>query len=261
MSLIRLSRPLARHRIHLSAPVRCLDPHSTSLRHLATVGPLNDTDGSPTDVPTVNTQQLSQLKRPERGGQDLAHRHSRLERAVRGKTQYGREILDLQEQQEQRRSQDNVPYTAQENIGQASTNVGQKNQRIFKGFVIPEPPKPPAEDECCMSGCAVCVYDLYDEARHDYIQALENLRDQLDDMGVPEHEWPPDIRRERPPPEPAARPDVILSAFEQFEKALREKKERERRQAEAQVRAGKTSTGGERKEGSVLGSEGQYTAS
>ncbi|KAJ2955553.1 hypothetical protein NUW54_g14729 [Trametes sanguinea] len=89
--------------------------------------------------------------------------------------------------------------------------------------------------QCCMSGCAVCVYDLYDEARNDYIQAVDNIRANLDKMGVPEDEWPPDLRRKQPPPEPSARPDVILSAFEQLEKQLREKKERERREARSRA--------------------------
>ncbi|KAI0371235.1 hypothetical protein BV20DRAFT_1017200 [Pilatotrama ljubarskyi] len=255
MSLLRLSRPLARHRHCIPDCVRCLDTHSTLSRWLATAGPLNDPEVSPANAPTVNSEQLSHLKGSVRGGQDLTNRHQRLERSVRGKTQYGREILDLQEQK--RSEQQDVPYTHEENTRQANTNTGQKTQRIFKGYVIPEPPKPPAEDECCMSGCAVCVYDLYEEARQDYIQALDNLRDNLDEMGVPEDEWPPDIRRQQSVPEPANRPDVVLSAFEQFERALKEKKERERRQAQG---AGKSGTSGDM-EGTAARSEGQYTAS
>ncbi|OSD08206.1 hypothetical protein PYCCODRAFT_1402464 [Trametes coccinea BRFM310] len=249
MSLARLSRPLTRHSDHSVTLLRCLGGHSASIRALTTAGPLSDTEDSPAVSPPVDTQQLSQLKWPERGGQDLSQRHDRLERAVRGKTEIGRHILDLLEQQHQS-SQEQAPYTEEEHTLQTSTNVGRKQQRIFKGFVIPDPPKPPADDECCMSGCAVCVYDLYDEARHDYIQAVDNIRANLDKMGVPEDEWPPDIRRKQPPPEPSARPDVILSAFEQLEKQLREKKERERREAIAQ--------GGE---GATNRVEGQYTAS
>lgn len=74
-----------------------------------------------------------------------------------------------------------------------------------------------------MSGCAVCVYDLYDEARQDYVQALDNLHTNLDKMGVPEDQWPADIRRTLDSPQPAKRADVVLSAFEQFEKALKDK--------------------------------------
>ena len=38
-----------------------------------------------------------------------------------------------------------------------------------------------------MSNCAVCVYDLYDEARQDYVQALDKLRLNLEKKGVPIH--------------------------------------------------------------------------
>ncbi|KAL1952200.1 hypothetical protein VTO73DRAFT_1349 [Trametes versicolor] len=96
-------------------------------------------------------------------------------------------------------------------------------QRISKGFVILQRPKPPAEDKCCMSGCVIRVYDLYDEALQDYVQALGKLHANLDKMGVPEDQWPADIRRTPDSPQPAKRADVVLSAFEQFEKALKEK--------------------------------------
>lgn len=82
--------------------------------------------------------------------------------------------------------------------------------------------------ECCMSGCAVCVYDLYDEARTDYIQAIEKIRADLIGMSVPEHEWPPDIRsgpqdaQSNPTPKTAS----VLSAFEQLELALKAKREK-----------------------------------
>lgn len=33
--------------------------------------------------------------------------------------------------------------------------------RIVRGVEIPIRPPPPESDECCMSGCARCVYDLY----------------------------------------------------------------------------------------------------
>ena len=33
--------------------------------------------------------------------------------------------------------------------------------RVVRGVEIPLRPPPPASDECCMSGCARCVYDLY----------------------------------------------------------------------------------------------------
>ncbi|KAI0827117.1 hypothetical protein BC628DRAFT_1371007 [Trametes gibbosa] len=225
MSLLRLSRRLAQRRIHIRNCLPCSTLHDTSARSLATVGPLHEPEASQANVPAVNTQQLSQLKRPNRGGQDLSKRYERLERSLRGKAAYDCEILDLTVQHSSH--QDDVLYTSTEGTRKASTHSGQKTQRIFKGYIIPEPPKPPAEDECCMSGCAVCVYDLYDEARQDYLKALDKVRANLTQMGVSEDKWPSDIQRKQRPSEPPKRSDVILSAFEQFEKTLREKRERE----------------------------------
>ena len=77
-----------------------------------------------------------------------------------------------------------------------------------------------------MSGCAVCVYDLYDEARNDYIHALDKIRIGLKEMDIPQSEWPPDIRLEGETSSLApSKPNVALSAFEQFEMALKAKKE------------------------------------
>ena len=79
-----------------------------------------------------------------------------------------------------------------------------------------------------MSGCAVCVYDLYDEARKDYMHAIGNIRSELTKMGVPETEWPADIRTDWQGGQtsPVSKPNVSLSAFEQLELALRTKREK-----------------------------------
>ena len=36
----------------------------------------------------------------------------------------------------------------------------------------PQPPDKPLPQECCESGCPICVYDLYAEALEGYRQAL-----------------------------------------------------------------------------------------
>jgi Oxidoreductase-like protein, N-terminal len=36
----------------------------------------------------------------------------------------------------------------------------------------PVPPVPPDPEDCCRSGCAVCVFDLYNEALERYEAAL-----------------------------------------------------------------------------------------
>ena len=80
-----------------------------------------------------------------------------------------------------------------------------------------------------MSGCAICVYDLYDEARQDYVKAMDHLRSQLTKIGVPETEWPADVRSDGQSEQttPATRTDVVLSAFEQLELALTAKQEKQ----------------------------------
>ena len=80
-----------------------------------------------------------------------------------------------------------------------------------------------------MSGCAVCVYDLYAAALEDYKHALEALRSALEARGVPEREWPVEVRRnDNAEAEQSARPtpqNVALSAFEELERSLRAKRE------------------------------------
>ncbi|QGZ39539.1 oxidoreductase family protein [Pseudoduganella flava] len=36
----------------------------------------------------------------------------------------------------------------------------------------PVPPLPPEPDDCCHSGCAVCVFDLYNDALERYEEQL-----------------------------------------------------------------------------------------
>lgn len=40
----------------------------------------------------------------------------------------------------------------------------------------PVPPAPPDPEDCCRSGCAVCVFDLYNEALERYEAALAAWR-------------------------------------------------------------------------------------
>lgn len=40
----------------------------------------------------------------------------------------------------------------------------------------PQPPQAPLPQECCESGCPICVYDLYAEAMEEYRQALAAWR-------------------------------------------------------------------------------------
>ncbi|KAG8698571.1 hypothetical protein FRC11_014336 [Ceratobasidium sp. 423] len=64
------------------------------------------------------------------------------------------------------------------------------------GIKIPQKPKPPESDECCMSGCAVCVYDLYLSALDDYKKEARAVRSQLRERSVPVDKWPEDLQEQ-----------------------------------------------------------------
>lgn len=66
---------------------------------------------------------------------------------------------------------------------------------VIRGVRIPQRPKPPESDECCMSGCAVCVYDLYLSSLDDYKHDLASARAQLRERSVPLSEWPEEARQ------------------------------------------------------------------
>ncbi|KAJ3544061.1 hypothetical protein NM688_g5783 [Phlebia brevispora] len=146
-------------------------------------------------------------KEPVRGGQNLTQRYQRLERSLRGKEAYGNQIQQLSEE-----SSTLLPLTSARRPSGA---------RTFMGYVVPEEPQPPGPEECCMSGCAICVQDLYIEALEEYKKAVESLRTSLKLLRVPEDEWPADIRTGRK--QPKVKKDVSLSAFEELERKLRER--------------------------------------
>ncbi|KAF9975769.1 hypothetical protein BGZ73_000440 [Actinomortierella ambigua] len=70
---------------------------------------------------------------------------------------------------------------------------------IHQGFKIPIKPTPPGSEDCCMSGCAVCVYDVYEEDRQIYKERLANVLKQMEDAGV------------SPPPELASKQTHVAS--------------------------------------------------
>lgn len=80
-----------------------------------------------------------------------------------------------------------------------------------------------------MSGCAVCVYDLYEETLKAYKEAIMSLQNSLSALDIPEDEWPSSIRHQSSG-EPSSldkRKEVILNAFEEMEKALKLKRQSE----------------------------------
>jgi hypothetical protein len=107
----------------------------------------------------------------------------------------------------------------------SSSHHGAQNPpNTIAGFVIPEEPIPPSDEECCMSGCAICVYDLYEESLEAYKESIVALRLSLSALSIPDSEWPDRIRTNTPTAK--KRQEVILDAFEEMERQLKEKKER-----------------------------------
>ncbi|KAF8879710.1 hypothetical protein BD779DRAFT_1446767 [Infundibulicybe gibba] len=160
------------------------------------------------------------MKHPVRGGQNLTQRYQTLERMLRGK----RALLEDMTQQAQ----------DQTVVSSSSTTTGPKPPPTitFHGLVIPKEPRAPDSDECCMSGCAICVYDLYNDALDTYTESLARVRGSLAAMRVPEAEWPPQLRAgaksEAGSGSGGSAGARSLSAFEELERALQEKREKER---------------------------------
>ncbi|KAJ8517401.1 hypothetical protein ONZ45_g5408 [Pleurotus djamor] len=154
--------------------------------------------------------QKDRIKHPARGGQNLSLRYARLEKSLREK-------LGLREQ---------IEEFALPNVPGSVVTVPQTRKapgEMFRGFLIPEKPSPPEPDECCMSGCAVCVHDLYEESLEAYKESISALRTSLTKLDIPEDEWPQNIRsvQGQATPKPNA---VALNAFEELERSLKAKK-------------------------------------
>ncbi|KAF8189496.1 oxidoreductase-like protein [Mycena galopus ATCC 62051] len=152
---------------------------------------------------------VERLKKANRGGQNLSARWRRLEQSLRGKEALQRDIL-ARDPGVGADFRDTSPVAKTKGVN-----------RYFRGLKVPQEPKPPESDECCMSGCAICVYDLYEESLAAYKESLAALRSTLTSDGIPEESWPKSIRagvvaREK---------SVTLSAFEELEKSLKAKKD------------------------------------
>ena len=75
-----------------------------------------------------------------------------------------------------------------------------------------------------MSGCAICVHDLYQEALSDYQASTSSLRDSLRKLHISEDQWPLSIRTEAPK---ELAKNIRLSASEELERKLKEKHEKQ----------------------------------
>lgn len=77
----------------------------------------------------------------------------------------------------------NDPETAASAVrDRAGTATGGMTRRTMSEPVSrpddprPQPPQAPAPEDCCNSGCPLCIYDLYNEEVERYRAALEAWR-------------------------------------------------------------------------------------
>ncbi|KAJ3776197.1 oxidoreductase-like protein [Lentinula raphanica] len=148
-----------------------------------------------------------------RGGQNLSERYVRLEKALRGKSTLESESEHLRQ---------STPI-----LGSTSRRPDTSDEEAFlsRGIVIPEKPKEPQSDECCMSGCAVCVYDLYEDSLNAYREAVAKVAATLNGMGVPKADWPRELLANNSDIEMGRSKDVTLSVFEKMELEIQRRKQ------------------------------------
>lgn len=79
-----------------------------------------------------------------------------------------------------------------------------------------------------MSGCAVCVYDLYEESLVAYKESLSSLKSSLSALKIPEWEWPQVVQttpgQDEGETNGKRKDNVTLSAFEELERSLNAKR-------------------------------------
>ncbi|UZJ54213.1 hypothetical protein CBS101457_003533 [Exobasidium rhododendri] len=99
-------------------------------------------------------------------------------------------------QEERKRVSDGLPMSAMD----LAMNKGVDKPHMIRGVAIPNKPSPPGPEDCCMSGCARCVYDLHLEDLQDYQQDLSVVRNRLLSISPPlrKEEWNVDLLGQRP---------------------------------------------------------------
>ncbi|KAI0037235.1 oxidoreductase-like protein, partial [Vararia minispora EC-137] len=155
-------------------------------------------------------------RRIESHGRNLSARYEQLERSVRSKKTLEGYLAQT--------------HTANVSISSESGRLSSeaKLAQTFHGLIIPDKPVEPAPDECCMSGCAVCIYDLYEESMESYRRALDRVRSSLVGMNIPSSTWPTEIRlpgfgTASEKGQPSSQKGIVLDAFEEMERRLQEK--------------------------------------
>ena len=76
-----------------------------------------------------------------------------------------------------------------------------------------------------MSGCAICVYDLYNEALTDYKAKITQIQSDLSALYIPRSEWPVQLRGSpmAGDKQPNQTQNTSMSAFEALEMKLKAK--------------------------------------
>ncbi|KAF9362120.1 hypothetical protein BGX26_000008 [Mortierella sp. AD094] len=72
----------------------------------------------------------------------------------------------------------------------SSLSKPRADSTLYHGFSIPVKPTPPGSEDCCMSGCAHCIYDIYEEDRQEYKLKLAKVLKEIEKAGFPP---PPNI--------------------------------------------------------------------
>lgn len=176
--------------------------------------------------PTTSPPYRPSPARPGRAaadrGRDLSQRWVQLERTLRAKKGLVEEKAELVEEKELE-----VDEVGKENRVRQEDGTGVRGKEgveTFMGIVVPKKPEPPADNECCMSGCAICVYDLYEDSLQTYDERVNAVQTKLRSLGVPEAEWPESIRPAKPSGgvtgEGKGSKSPVMSAFEELERKL-----------------------------------------
>jgi len=230
----------------------------------------------------INCLHLSRCFRTQIGGaHDLSNRYKSLESNVRPEhlhrqVEEEREHLPALREESISSEPSQRPFLEtgvsalqMERIMIKGKSILRPKPTMFHGISIPPKPPPPASDgmfpfipssrttrracililwlDCCMSSCAICIYDLYATALEEHQDAMVTAREQLTDMDIPKAEWPievlskedQELRRHQErrggveigrslgvtgESDKDKQMAVVIGAFVEFEKALRERK-------------------------------------
>ncbi|KAK9722084.1 hypothetical protein K7432_002971 [Basidiobolus ranarum] len=87
------------------------------------------------------------------------------------------------------------------------------SSQILKKYGLPERPQEPTT--CCMSGCANCVWDVFNDDIKEYNEAVKNIRSDYQAKGIP---IPEELEQEL---SQEIEVDPSMKAFLDMEKAMK----------------------------------------